>query len=110
MKRNNYPFPEAMHGVLAARAIITLINTRLTKSEVDYILQHSGSKLILVDHEYTHFTKDSKVPVIVSRDTGRFGCPYEEFLSKGRQHSNERGWPGLKIELDEDAGAVLCYT
>ena len=41
---------------------------------------------------------------------GRFGCPYEEFLSKGRQHSNERGWPGLDMELNEDAPGILCYT
>ena len=99
-----------MQGVLAARAILTPINTRLTKNEVDYILEHSGSKLILVDHEYTYLTNDAKVPVIVSKDTGRFGCPYEEFLSKGRQHSNEKGWPGLLMETNEDAGAMLCYT
>ncbi|KAL5534450.1 hypothetical protein ACEPAG_912 [Sanghuangporus baumii] len=101
---------EALQAVLAARAILTPINTRLTKGEVDYILEHSGAKLILVDHEYIHFTKDAKVPVIVSKDTGRFGCPYEEFLTKGRQHSNEKGWPGLQMEIDEDAGAMLCYT
>ena len=103
-------FQEALQAIIAARAILVPVNTRLTKSEVDYILGHSGAKLILVDHEYTHFTKDSKVPVIVSKDTGRFGCPYEEFLSKGRQHSNEKGWPGLEMDVDENARTMLCYT
>lgn len=67
-------------------------------------------KLILVDFEYTHLVRDAKAQVIVCKDTGRFGDPYEEFLSKGRQHSNEKGWPGLFMESDEDSGATLCYT
>ncbi|KZT30376.1 acetyl-CoA synthetase-like protein [Neolentinus lepideus HHB14362 ss-1] len=98
------------HGVLAARAIVTPINIRLTKPEVDYILNHSVSKIILVDHEYTHLVKGSKVPVIVSQDTGRAGDPYEEFLSSGRRFSQEKGWHGLEAEANEDVGACLCYT
>ncbi|TFK57306.1 acetyl-CoA synthetase-like protein [Heliocybe sulcata] len=98
------------HGVFAARAILTPVNTRLTKPEVDYILDHSGSKLILVDHEYTHLVKGAKVLVIISNDTGRIGDPYEEFLSNGRRFSQEKGWQGLVTEKDEDAGACLCYT
>jgi hypothetical protein len=73
-------------------------------------LDHSQSRLILIDHEYTHLAKDAKVPVIISQDTGRVGDPYEEFLSSGRKFSAERGWLGLDLELDEDAGAALCYT
>ena len=98
------------HGTLAARAILTPINTRLTKSEIAYILDHSGSKIVFVDHEFAHLVKGYKGKVIVSKDTGRFGCPYEEYLSKGRQHSNEHGWLGLDVEMDENVGATLCYT
>ena len=57
-----------------------------------------------------NLVKDAKVPVIVSHDTGRAGDPYEEFLAKGRKFSQERGWPGLAWEPDEDAPAALCYT
>ena len=71
-----------MHGVLAARAVVTPINTRLTKGEVEYILEHSGASIILVDHEYVHLVQGTKIPFIVSKDTGRFGDPYEEFLPK----------------------------
>ena len=101
---------DALIGVLAARAIITPINTRLTKSEVSYILDHSGAKLILVDHECTYLVSGTKIPVIVSNDSGRCGDLYEEFLSAGRRFSQERGWPGLEAEIDENAAAVLCYT
>lgn len=63
-----------------------------------------------MDYEYLHLVAGTKVPVIVSKDTGRAGDPYEEFLAAGRKFSQERGWPGLEQELDENAAAVLCYT
>ncbi|KAF9535875.1 hypothetical protein CPB83DRAFT_842498 [Crepidotus variabilis] len=101
---------DAHHGVLAARAIVTPINTRLKPSEVEYIIEHSSCSLLLVDHECVHLVKSTKVPVIVSNDTGLADDPYEVFLSDGRVFSGERGWPGLSAEADENAGAVLCYT
>ena len=96
--------------MIGARAILTTINIRLTKPEVDYILEHSGARLIIVDHEFQHLVKEATVPVIVSHDTGREGCPYEAFLANGRKFSQEFGWPGLDWEPDEDAPAALCYT
>jgi acyl-CoA synthetase (AMP-forming)/AMP-acid ligase II len=101
---------DAYFGVLAARGIVTAINIRLTAPEVSYILQHSGSKLILVDREFTHLVKGTKIPMIVCHDTGRIGDPYEEFLKAGRRFGAERGWLGFDVEADEDASAVLCYT
>jgi acyl-CoA synthetase (AMP-forming)/AMP-acid ligase II len=101
---------DAHYGVLAARAILTPINTRLKPQEVAYILEHSGSRLILVDHEYTHLIQGMNIPTIVSEDTGRPEDPYETFLSNGRIFSREMGWAGLDAEPDENAGCVLCYT
>jgi len=77
---------------------------------VDYILEHSGSKLVLVDHEFAHLVKGSKLRCIISNDTGRAEDPYEEFLASGRRFSQERGWEGLEPELVENANASLCYT
>ncbi|KAL4244846.1 hypothetical protein ABKN59_001560 [Abortiporus biennis] len=107
---NSPVIAEAHHGVLAARAVICPINTRLTVPEVDYILEHSGAKFIIVDHEYAKLTQNAKVPVLVSNDTGRVGCPYEAFLSSGRRFSQEKGWAGLQWESNEDSAAALCYT
>ena len=101
---------EAYHGVLAARAIIVPINTRLTPGEAAYILEHSGAKLVLLDHELAHLVTDTTIPVVVTRDDGRPGNPYEDFLSAGRAFSQERGWAGLVWEKDEDAAMALCYT
>lgn len=97
-------------GVIAARAILTPINTRLTSHEIAYIVDHSGAKLILVDHECSHLLPTSRVRTIICHDTGREGDPYEGFLSSGRKFSQERGWAGLDVETNEDTGAVLCYT
>jgi long-subunit acyl-CoA synthetase (AMP-forming) len=101
---------------MAARAVVTPINTRLTPAEVEYIIGHSGAQLILVDHEYTKLVpatfaaQHGPHSVIVSHDTGRVGCPYEAFLSSGRAFSQERSWMGLVAETDEVAPASLCYT
>ncbi|KAJ7071215.1 hypothetical protein C8F01DRAFT_1109561 [Mycena amicta] len=102
---------DAHHGVLAAQAVLCLINTRLKPSDVAYILDHSGSSIILVDHEFLHLIPAGiKVPVIVCKDSGRQGDPYEDFLSSGRRFSQEKGWYGLEYSADETAPAVLCYT
>lgn len=107
---NSPMIADAHHGALAARAIVTPINTRLTRPEVEYILDHSGAKIILVDYEFVHLVQGAKARVVVSKDTGRPGDPYEEFLSSGRRFSQEKGWQGLQAESNEDAGACLCYT
>ncbi|KAF8489608.1 acetyl-CoA synthetase-like protein [Gautieria morchelliformis] len=101
---------DAHFGVLAARAVITPINIRLTKPEVDYILDHSGARLVLVDHAFSHLVHESQLRVIICNDTGLAEDPYEQFLSSGRRFSTERGWGGLDMELDENANASLCYT
>jgi long-subunit acyl-CoA synthetase (AMP-forming) len=87
-----------------------LNSTRLLKTDIEYIITHSGAKLVLVDHEYASLVRDCPVPVIISQDTGRIGDPYETFLTEGRRFSRERGWGGLVMEPDESANATLNYT
>ncbi|KAF9056318.1 AMP-dependent synthetase and ligase [Panaeolus papilionaceus] len=101
---------DAHHGVIAARAVVTPINTRLKPSEVAYILEHSQAKLLLVDYEYLHLVQRQSIPMIVSNDTGGVDDPYETFLAEGRLFSKEAGWLGLDAEPNENAPAVLCYT
>ena len=89
---------------------LTFVSTRLLKADVEYIIKHSGAKLILVDYEYASLVDNTGVPTVISQDTGRLGDPYEAFLSSGRIFSKERGWAGLEMEEDEGAGATLNYT
>ncbi|KAF8140118.1 hypothetical protein EV363DRAFT_1426556 [Boletus edulis] len=107
---NSPMIADAHFGVIAARAILTPINTRLTPLEIAYILEHSEAKLILVDHECLHLIPHTNVTTIVCHDTSKPGDPYEDFLSAGRKFSSERGWAGLDVEPNEHASAVLCYT
>ncbi|HXH81302.1 MAG TPA: acyl--CoA ligase family protein [Candidatus Tectomicrobia bacterium] len=75
---------ELHHGVPAAGLVLVPINVRLTSDDVGYILQHSGSKVVFVDHEYEALVKplDLKdVRVIRVDDTGAAGDPYEDFLA-----------------------------
>ncbi|KNZ73451.1 Medium-chain-fatty-acid--CoA ligase [Termitomyces sp. J132] len=101
---------DAHHGIIAARAIIVPVNTRLKPHEVAYILQHSGASLVLVDYECIHLIQGTQIPFIISNDTGRSGDPYETFLTSGRKFSAERGWLGLDTEADENTPSTLCYT
>nr|GAT47859.1 amp-binding domain [Mycena chlorophos] len=102
---------DTFYGVLAVRGILCLINTRLKPSDVAYILDHSGAKIILIDHEFTHLLpNNTNVPVVICKDSGKQGDPYEDFLTAGRRFSQERGWSGLVPSADENASAILCYT
>ncbi|KAF8272882.1 hypothetical protein EI94DRAFT_1769496 [Lactarius quietus] len=102
-KAHTFMCVDALQGAIGARAVITTINTRLKKQEIDYILAHSGAKLIFVDHEYT-------ARVVVCNDTGRAGDPYEDFLTAGRAYSQEKGWPGLEMDSDEKRHSVKHHS
>ncbi|KIY72780.1 acetyl-CoA synthetase-like protein [Cylindrobasidium torrendii FP15055 ss-10] len=107
---NSPMIADACHGIIAARGVATFINIRLTTAEVEYIIEHSGCKLILVDREFAGLVKNCMVDTVVCDDSGHANDPYEAFLSDGRRYSRERGWGGLDVEVDENAPATLCYT
>ena len=91
---------EAHYGVPAAGLVLVPINTRLNSDEIGYILKHSGSKFVFVDHELEHLVKPidlTGVRVIRVDDTGAPGDPYEDFLASG---SPEPGEPWLEDEME----------
>ena len=53
MLPNTPPMVEAHYGVPLTRAVLNSINTRLDAATVAFILQHSGSKIVLVDREFS---------------------------------------------------------
>ncbi len=52
MLPNTPPMVEAHYGVPLTRAVLNSINTRLDAATVAFILQHSDSKVVLVDREF----------------------------------------------------------
>ncbi|KAF9924209.1 hypothetical protein BGZ67_009455, partial [Mortierella alpina] len=101
---------EAHFAIPAARAIICAINTRLAPQEVDYILKHSGAKVILCDREFEGLVKDSALPKVIIDDTGLTSDPYEQFVGTGFSKADSLGWSGLDQTDSEDDGVSLCYT
>ncbi|GAA5909022.1 uncharacterized protein JCM6883_002582 [Sporobolomyces salmoneus] len=106
---------DALQAIPAAQMVIVPINTRLSATDVDYIIQDSGSKLLLVDSELVHLLpKDLKgrgVQVVVCAD--RDHDEYEKFLEEGREYDRRNGgkeWSGLEFIEDENATFAISYT
>jgi len=49
---NTHLLLEAHYGVPLAGAVLVTLNTRLAAAEIQYILEHSGARLVLVDEQY----------------------------------------------------------
>jgi acyl-CoA synthetase (AMP-forming)/AMP-acid ligase II len=90
---NTPPMLEAHYGVPLAGAVLVSINTRLAPDEIAYILNHSGSKVLLVDTELGHLIERARPQLeTVERfvnladlpgGTRLDGPEYEEFLQSG---------------------------
>jgi fatty-acyl-CoA synthase len=72
---NSHHFLEAFYGVAALGAIIVPINYRLIASDFEYILNHSGSKILLADSELTAVIDGirSQLPGLEHYIVARFG-------------------------------------
>jgi fatty-acyl-CoA synthase len=82
----------AHFAVPLSGAILVAINTRLSGPEVEYILQHSGARVLVVDSELTgvvapHLGNCPELSVVVTiEDIGAAtdsAIPYGEFLTGG---------------------------
>jgi fatty-acyl-CoA synthase len=85
---------EAHFGVPWAGAVLVAINTRLTADEIDYILRHSGSRVLVVDESLRHLVPDPPVErTVVCGEEGA----YDAFLDGAGPGDPE---PRLESELD----------
>jgi len=95
---------EGKFGVPAAAGVLVPINTRLTHHEVGYILEHSGARFAIVDHELAHLVDGAAAEVIRVDDTGGPTDPYEQFLGTGSSSAEP-----LPIK-DEEQVISINYT
>ena len=95
---------EAHYGVPAAGAVLVSVNIRLGREEVVQILQHSGARMVFVDHELAHLVDTAGLPTVRIDDTGAPGDPYEDFLAGGSPEHFE-----LPV-LDEEDTISINYT
>jgi acyl-CoA synthetase (AMP-forming)/AMP-acid ligase II len=83
---------EAHYGVPLAGAVLVAINTRLGRDEVAYILEDSGTKILVVDHELKPVLDGvdlGDIETIVVQDTGEEDDPYEQLLATGSDEPRE---------------------
>src|SRR5215211_5700885 len=77
---------EAHYGVPASGAVLVAINTRLKAEEVEYILDHSGSRVVVVDPSLAHLVENAPVERVLV--TGAGGS-YEAMLDDARDGAPE---------------------
>jgi fatty-acyl-CoA synthase len=92
---------EAHYGVPAAGAVLVAINTRLKAEEVEYILEHSGSRLLVVDPSLAELAENAPVERVLV--TGA-GGDYEAFLDSAGD-----GEPEDRL-VSEDDTISINYT
>ena len=121
MLPNTPPMVEAHYGVPLTRAVLNSINTRLDATTVAFILQHSDSKVVLVDREFSMVMAEAlaivereggRRPLVVDVDDVLYDGPgrpvgdlgYEALLDEG-----DPSYPGQMPEDEWDA-IGLNYT
>ncbi|HZC18432.1 MAG TPA: AMP-binding protein, partial [Rubrobacteraceae bacterium] len=100
------PMLEAHFAVPLAGLVLVAINTRLSAGEVEYIIDHSGSKMVFVDAELEELLEgvDESVERVRIDDTGEEGDPYEDYLAEGSPE------PVESVLEDEEETISINYT
>jgi fatty-acyl-CoA synthase len=93
---------ELHHAVPAAGAVLVAINTRLSPSEISYILEHSGARMLFVDAELEPLVVDP--PAGLERIRVGDDGEYEQLLAEG----DPAGTPSLLV--DEEEPIAIDYT
>jgi fatty-acyl-CoA synthase len=90
---------ELMYAVPASGRILVPINFRLRTEEVDYIVDHSGSSVLLVDSEI-----DEALSGVTAKHRFLLGAQSDDALLRFDRE------PAPWSDIDEDATATINYT
>ncbi|MBY0588972.1 long-chain fatty acid--CoA ligase [bacterium] len=110
---NHYWHVEAYFAVPAMGAVLHTLNLRLHHTDLEYIINHAGDRVIIVDDILLPLLEPlrGKIPcvehILVVPTKGKKidqGIDYEEAMD-GADGSQVR-WP----DLDEQTAAAMCYT
>jgi fatty-acyl-CoA synthase len=69
---NSHVQLEMHHAVPMRGAVLVPLNTRLSSSEVQYILEHSGASLLVVTEEFASLGRSLGIPVLVAGPDGDY--------------------------------------
>ncbi|MCZ2257712.1 long-chain-fatty-acid--CoA ligase [Sporosarcina sp. G11-34] len=111
---NTHYMLECFYGICQLGAVMVPLNYRLSANDLEYIISHSDSKMLIVDEEFTapieeiqgNLSFDKFVVVAVEgQETSLKGFDYEDFLQQAPEDS---ALP--EIEIDENQLLTLNYT
>jgi len=105
---------ELYFGAPGAGRVLHTVNPRLFQEQIDYIIEHGGSRFIFVDRDLLPLAQEvaAKLPqieavIVLDGDPVEDGAvtllSYEQLLSRESDHYE---WP----RLSEDNACTLCYT
>jgi fatty-acyl-CoA synthase len=112
LSQNITCFVDAQFAIPAIGAICVPMNTRLAAKELEYILEHSGASILIVQQELMdHLTEKSKsllkaIIEVADCDDPRQD-PYERLLASSKHRLS---WNDLPTEMDENATISINYT
>jgi len=96
---------EAHFAVPLSGCVLVAINTRLSKGEVGYILEHSGARVVFYDADLEGLLAEAGgIERVRVEDTGGPEDPYEEYLSAGSPE------PLQQVLEDEEETISINYT
>ncbi len=108
---------EAYHAIACMGAVLHTLNIRLSDVDLEYIINHAGDRIIIVDADMLPKLEElaGRMPtverIIVATEPGLEGwktslpnaVDYEDFI---REQPTVYDWP----EIDENSPLGLCYT
>ncbi|MDA0636303.1 AMP-binding protein [Nonomuraea sp. MCN248] len=103
---NRLEYPEVAAGIAKAGLVMVPLNPRLTAGEARYILEHSGSRAIVLDDACAAVAGDAVEELrltALSIDGAQTGRPYEEELAAARAADPE-------VRVDELDPFCITYT
>lgn len=112
---SNYRHLELYQGVPSMGAVLHTLNIRLSSTDLEYIINHAGDRVIFADEDLLPLLEPlwGKVPCVELLVICRHGeggessfenqIDYEDFIA---DKATEYDWP----EIDETSPMGLCYT
>lgn len=114
LSQNCHRVLEAFFGTPLLASILMPLNFRLVPDDFDYILNHGGAKVLIVEEGLTHLIdsirdklKTVQHFVLASNDSKSKESGWEDYESLLSQASNE---PPSSIDIDENDTSALLYT
>src|SRR5258708_24194054 len=87
---------EAHFGVPMSGGVLVAINTRLLADEIEYILEHSGARIVVVDPSLAHLVEAAELEQVIV-----IGEAYEAFLAGAGS-----GEPDDRLESEDDTISI----